>query len=95
MLLSLWAYTAKHEFIYNPVVIGKSDCLCDWSCDWFCFTVGKTSNCAVVMAQLVIDGQPKGMAPFLVHLRDIDTHLPLEGMNYYITFVRKVRLSLR
>jgi len=33
----------------------------------------------VVMAQLIIGGKSHGMAPFMVQLRDIATHMPLPG----------------
>ena len=42
-------------------------------------TVGKTSNSAVVMAQLIVDGKNHGMHPFVCLLRDVETHQPLPG----------------
>ena len=41
--------------------------------------VGKTANYAVVMAQLYSKGQCYGTHPFIVQLRDEDTHEPLPG----------------
>ena len=41
--------------------------------------VGKTSNHAIVMAQLIIDGKNHGMHGFMTQLRDTATHEPLPG----------------
>lgn len=41
--------------------------------------MGKTSNYAIVMAQLVIDGKNYGMHAFITPLRDMLTHQPLSG----------------
>lgn len=43
------------------------------------FIVGKTSNYAVVMAQLIIDGKQLGMAAFMCQLRDLNDHKPMPG----------------
>ena len=45
----------------------------------FVILVGKTSNYAVVMAQLYTKGKCEGIHPFLVQLRDENTHEPLPG----------------
>lgn len=42
-------------------------------------TVGKTANYAVVMAQLYTQGRCHGPHPFIVQLRDEDTHHSLPG----------------
>lgn len=42
-------------------------------------TVGKTSNYAVVMAQLIIDDKKYGMHSFMCQLRDLETHEPMSG----------------
>ncbi|XP_076456618.1 peroxisomal acyl-coenzyme A oxidase 1-like [Babylonia areolata] len=42
--------------------------------------LGKTSNCCVVMAQLISNGRTLGMHSFLVQIRDLDTHQPLPGV---------------
>lgn len=42
--------------------------------------MGKTANWAIVIAQLVIDGTQHGVQPFMVQLRDSETHRPLEGV---------------
>ena len=41
--------------------------------------VGKTSNFAVVMATLFINGRNHGMHGFLTQLRSLDTHEPMPG----------------
>ena len=43
------------------------------------FSVGKTANYAVVMAQLHTQGKCEGPHPFMVQLRDEETHEPLPG----------------
>ncbi|KAK7091567.1 peroxisomal acyl-coenzyme A oxidase 1-like [Littorina saxatilis] len=42
--------------------------------------LGKTANCCVVMAHLITKGVNHGMHPFLVQIRDFDTHQPLQGI---------------
>ena len=41
--------------------------------------MGQTANYAVVMAQLHTNGKAEGPHPFLVQLRDSETHHPLPG----------------
>ena len=47
---------------------------------WWPGGLGKTSNCAVVMAQMISRGTNHGMAAFFVQLRDLDTHRSLPGI---------------
>jgi len=47
---------------------------------WWPGGLGKTANFAVVMAQLYTRGKCEGLHPFLVQLRDEDTHEPLPGV---------------
>lgn len=42
-------------------------------------TVGHTANYAIVMAQLYTRGKCEGIHPFLVQIRDEETHEPLPG----------------
>lgn len=42
--------------------------------------MGKTVNCAIVLANLYIDNEYKGLEAFLVPIRDMDTHEPLPGI---------------
>lgn len=48
---------------------------------WWIGTLGRTANHAVVMAQLILDGKAIGPHPFVVHIRDLKTHEPLEGVH--------------
>lgn len=41
--------------------------------------VGKTSNHAIVLAQLHTQGSCHGLHAFIVPIRDMDTHVPLPG----------------
>ena len=43
--------------------------------------MGRTANHAVVMAQLLIDGKSYGPHPFVVQIRDMKTHEPLENIH--------------
>ncbi len=43
--------------------------------------MGRTANHAVVMAQLVIHGKYYGPHPFVVQIRDLKTHEPLENIH--------------
>lgn len=48
---------------------------------WWIGSLGKVANYAVVMAQLVIKGKSYGPHPFIVHIRDLKTHEPLENVH--------------
>jgi len=43
-------------------------------------SVGHTANYAIVVAQLYTKGECRGIHPFIVQLRDEDTHKPLPGI---------------
>ena len=47
---------------------------------WWPGGLGKSSNYAIVMAQLHTDGKWRGPHPFFVQLRDLNTHKPLPGV---------------
>jgi acyl-CoA oxidase len=47
---------------------------------WWIGSLGRTANHAVVMAQLFIDGKNYGPHPFVVQVRDLETHQPLENV---------------
>ncbi|XP_059615512.1 probable peroxisomal acyl-coenzyme A oxidase 1 [Phlebotomus argentipes] len=47
---------------------------------WWPGGLGHTANYAIVMAQLIIRGQSKGIFPFIVQIRDEDSHMPLPGV---------------
>jgi acyl-CoA oxidase len=46
----------------------------------FILTVGQTANYAVVVAQLHTKGVCHGIHPFIVQLRDEETHKPMPGI---------------
>jgi len=48
---------------------------------WWIGSLGRTANHAVVMAQLVIYGKSFGPHPFVVQIRDMKTHEPLENIH--------------
>ncbi|KAF2471649.1 acyl-CoA oxidase [Lindgomyces ingoldianus] len=48
---------------------------------WWIGSLGKTANYAVVMAQLIIDGKSYGPHPFVMQIRDLKTHEPLENIH--------------
>ncbi|MCJ1308408.1 fatty-acyl coenzyme A oxidase [Agyrium rufum] len=48
---------------------------------WWIGSMGRTANYAVVMAQLIIAGKPYGPHPFVVQIRDLKTHQPLENIH--------------
>ena len=47
---------------------------------WWPGGLGRTANYAVVMAKLITQGKVVGPHPFIVQLRDENTHKPLEGI---------------
>ncbi|RMY66751.1 hypothetical protein D0863_08243 [Hortaea werneckii] len=51
------------------------------SSKWWIGSLGRTANHAVVMAQLIIAGKPYGPHPFVVQIRDLNTHQPLENIH--------------
>lgn len=48
---------------------------------WWIGSLGRTANHAVVMAQLIIHGKVYGPHPFVVQIRDLKTHEPLENIH--------------
>ena len=48
---------------------------------WWIGSLGRTANHAVVMAQLIIDGKAYGPHPFVIQIRDLKTHEPLENIH--------------
>lgn len=51
------------------------------SSKWWIGSLGKAANHAVVMAQLIVDGKKYGPHPFVVQIRDLKTHEPLENIH--------------
>ncbi|KAI9708016.1 MAG: fatty-acyl coenzyme A oxidase [Bogoriella megaspora] len=48
---------------------------------WWIGSLGRMANHAVVMAQLIIAGKPYGPHPFVVQIRDMKTHEPLDNIH--------------
>ena len=51
------------------------------------FSVGHTANHAIVVAQLYTQGECRGIHPFVVQLRDVETHEPLKGTQINVLIV--------
>lgn len=52
----------------------------DTATKWWIGAAGQTATHSVVFAQLIIDGEGKGLQSFIVPLRDPNTHAPLPGI---------------
>lgn len=50
------------------------------SAKWWIGTLGRTANYALVMAQLIVKGKNLGPHTFVVPVRSLETHEPLEGV---------------
>ena len=48
---------------------------------WWIGSLGKAANHAVVMAQLILNGKNHGPHPFVLQIRDLKTHEPLENIH--------------
>jgi acyl-CoA oxidase len=51
------------------------------SSKWWIGSLGRTANYAVVMAQLMVGGKSYGPTPFVVQIRDLKSHEPLENIH--------------
>lgn len=60
------------EFILNSPTLT--------SYKWWPGGLGHSANCAIVVAQLYSQGKCHGIHPFIVQLRDEETHMPLKGI---------------
>ncbi|KAI9873881.1 MAG: fatty-acyl coenzyme A oxidase [Pleopsidium flavum] len=67
-----WDANDKTFIIHSPHLTASK---------WWIGSLGRTANHAVVMAQLVIDGKSLGPHPFVVPIRDLKTHEPLENVH--------------
>ncbi|XP_057700125.1 peroxisomal acyl-coenzyme A oxidase 1 isoform X2 [Corythoichthys intestinalis] len=63
---------ATEEFILNSPTVS--------SIKWWPGGLGKTSNHAIVLAQLYTQGNCHGLHAFIVPIRDMNTHEPLPGI---------------
>ena len=48
---------------------------------WWPGDMGRYANHAVVFAQLRIDENKYGVCPFIVQIRDLETHMPCKGIS--------------
>ncbi|KAI2443351.1 hypothetical protein LOY86_002974 [Ophidiomyces ophidiicola] len=67
-----WDPTDKTFVIHSPYLTASK---------WWIGSLGRTANHAVVMAQLIINGKSFGPHPFVVQVRDLKTHEPLENVH--------------
>ncbi|XP_049577730.1 peroxisomal acyl-coenzyme A oxidase 1 isoform X2 [Syngnathus scovelli] len=63
---------ASEEFVLNSPTVS--------SIKWWPGGLGKTSNHAIVLAQLYTQGSCHGLHAFIVPIRDMNTHVPLPGI---------------
>lgn len=63
--------------LISPPAIASVSCT---AFKWWPGGLGKTANYAVVMANLITGGKRRGPQPFIVKLRDEETHEPLPGI---------------
>ncbi|XP_077462145.1 peroxisomal acyl-coenzyme A oxidase 1 isoform X2 [Stigmatopora argus] len=63
---------ATEEFVLNSPTVS--------SIKWWPGGLGKTSNHAIVLAQLYTQGKCNGLHAFIVPIRDMNTHKPLPGI---------------
>ncbi|XP_071360739.1 peroxisomal acyl-coenzyme A oxidase 1 isoform X1 [Trachinotus anak] len=63
---------ATQEFVLNSPTVS--------SIKWWPGGLGKTSNHAIVLAQLYTQGNCHGLHAFIVPIRDMSTHAPLPGI---------------
>ncbi|KAK1142467.1 hypothetical protein N8T08_007829 [Aspergillus melleus] len=66
-----WNQEDKTFTIHSPTLTASK---------WWIGSLGRTANHAVVMAQLYIGGKNYGPHPFVVQVRDLQTHQPLENV---------------
>ena len=66
-----WDPRDKSFILHSPTLTASK---------WWIGSLGRTANHAVVMAQLIIDGKGYGPHPFVVQIRDLKTHQPLDNI---------------
>lgn len=66
-----WSPEDKTFIINSPTLTASK---------WWIGSLGRTANHAVVMAQLYVNGKNQGPHPFVVQIRDLKTHEPLENI---------------
>jgi acyl-CoA oxidase len=70
--------TATYDHITKSFVIHSPTVS---STKWWIGTLGFSSNHTLLIAQLIVNGKNYGPHPFLVPLRDLQTHEPLSGVD--------------
>ncbi|KAI9028059.1 acyl-CoA dehydrogenase/oxidase [Hyaloraphidium curvatum] len=63
---------AAQEFVLDTPTLSSTK--------WWIGALGTYATHSLVMAQLIVGGQRKGIAPFLFQVRNMDTHEPLPGI---------------
>jgi acyl-CoA oxidase len=67
-----WNPDDKSFTIHSPTLTASK---------WWIGSLGRTANHAIVMAQLIVGGENHGPHPFVVQIRDMKTHQPLENVH--------------
>ena len=67
-----WDPTDKTFIIHSPHLTASK---------WWIGSLGRTATHAIVMAQLIIQNKSYGPHPFVVQIRDMKTHEPLENVH--------------
>ncbi|KAK4549620.1 hypothetical protein LTR36_004921 [Oleoguttula mirabilis] len=67
-----WNADDKTFTIHSPTLTASK---------WWIGSLGRTANHAVVMAQLIVNGKSLGPHPFVIQIRDMKTHEPLENIH--------------
>jgi acyl-CoA oxidase len=70
--IATWNSDDKTFTIHSPTLTASK---------WWIGSLGRTANHAIVMAQLIVNGVNHGPHPFVVQIRDMKTHLPLENVH--------------
>lgn len=63
---------STREFILNTPTLSSTK--------WWIGALGTYATHALVMAKLILNGKDHGLAPFMVPVRDLETHKPLQGV---------------
>lgn len=67
-----WNADDKTFTIHSPALTASK---------WWIGSLGKAANHAVVIAQLILNGKSYGPHPFVVQIRDLETHKPLPNVH--------------
>ncbi|KAF1987998.1 acyl-CoA oxidase [Aulographum hederae CBS 113979] len=67
-----WNPDKKNFILHSPHLTASK---------WWIGSLGRTANHAVVMAQLILNGKSLGPHPFVVQIRDMESHEPLPNVH--------------